>query len=123
MIAAITVAMIAAGAVIDVLIDEVRGDEWSPGYFAAYAGPLYLSLSNTLYSRSRRLRAVALRNGMCPNCANVLNDSASVEFDGCVSCEHCGRAWRAADVAHAPQSMPAREPWPSVTIAGKGGLP
>ena len=65
------------------------------------------------------IRAI-LKQGLCPNCAMVLNASARVEFDGCVSCEHCGRAWMALDVQEPVPEVKPRDRWAEATLAREG---
>lgn len=66
------------------------------GLFAAMSlGGIFTLLS---FRTNRSLRRAVLDQGLCPNCGMIMSDSARVEFDGCVSCVHCARAWKASDV-------------------------
>lgn len=95
----------------------------------AMLGAMAVGTVGLPFARGRACRAyarAALKQGLCPNCGMVLSDHARVEFDGCVSCEHCGRAWKAADVKQptpatptAPSSPP-RVPWLDAAIAREG---
>ncbi len=49
-------------------------------------------------SANRAYARAALNHGLCPNCGRVVNTCVRVEFDGCISCSDCGRAWVATDL-------------------------
>lgn len=44
--------------------------------------------------RPHELLNVILCDGLCPQCARPLVPGEQAEFDGCVSCQHCGHAWK-----------------------------
>lgn len=77
---------------------------------------VWLGMCALPFARTRSNRAYSLASlgqSLCPNCGMVLSASARVEFDGCVSCAHCGRAWKACDVG---QPEPGPEPGPEPEI-------
>lgn len=107
---------------IGTVVSTFTGNSPSGSLFAlASLVMFFTAVSN---NRNRKYRDAVLQQGLCPNCGMILSESARVEFDGCVSCAHCGRAWKAADIKQPaptpPAPTPSREPWLDAAIA-RGG--
>lgn len=99
-----------------VLVASALGTESDFAKPIARTVPIFVALLVFQVARVRSGRAYAravLKQGLCPNCGMVLSASARVEFDGCVSCAHCGRAWKAGDVKQ-PEHGPEHGPEPEV---------
>lgn len=100
MVRAVGLGLAACGlcAGVHALMHWAFGTSMTPASWAVYCGVFVAIVMHGSANRNLSFQRAALKQGLCPNCGVVLSESARIEFDGCVSCTHCARAWRAAEV-------------------------